>query len=134
MVGIDLGDELRGDPDVAVMREATNCVVSLMNDVFSLRRELMFPFYNNAVAVLYHEHRQLRTAVDETYKLVAASVADMEAAFQRLVRRYPDRRGDLERFRHGARGMCSGNMEWSKRNRRYALNVARFDGTTEITI
>ncbi|KAF7355583.1 Terpene cyclase [Mycena sanguinolenta] len=67
MTGIDLGDELRADDDITLVREAANCIVSIMNDVFSLRRELMFPFYNNGVAVLYHEHQDLQKAVDEAY-------------------------------------------------------------------
>lgn len=134
MMGIDLGDVLRYDKDTVRLREAANCIVSVMNDVFSLRRELMFPFYNNAVAVLYHEHQDLQKALDETYKIVVDSIADMNASFESLVRRYPDRRADLELYVKGARTMCWGNMEWSRRITRYRLGVNTFDGTTEITI
>ncbi|KAF7355592.1 Terpene cyclase [Mycena sanguinolenta] len=134
MTGIDLGDELRADDDITLVREATNCVINIMNDVFSLRRELIFPFYNNAVAVLYHENQDLQKAVDETYKIVADAVANLEAAHTRLLKKYPGRREDLEVFVTGAKGMCTGNIEWSKRIRRYHLGVPRFDGTTEITL
>lgn len=48
MVCIDLGDSLREDPDINNINHQTNMIVSITNDLFSLRRELQFPFYNNA--------------------------------------------------------------------------------------
>lgn len=134
MMGIDLGDALRKDNDVQRIYHETNFLVSLMNDIFSLRRELMFPFYSNAVAVLYHQHKDLQVAVDELYKLLAGSAAELEAAAQRAIRRYPGRRGDLEAFVTGAKTMVTGNMAWSKYITRYGLGISKFDGTTEITI
>ncbi|KAI0149421.1 isoprenoid synthase domain-containing protein [Pestalotiopsis sp. NC0098] len=122
MMEIDLGEALRKDEDVQRIYHETNFLVSLMNDLFSLRRELMFPFYN------------LQVAVDELYKLLAGSAAELEAAAQRAIRRYPDRRGDLEAFVTGAKTMVTGNMAWSKYITRYGLGISKFDGTTEITI
>lgn len=134
MMGIDLGDALRKDNDVQRIYNETNFLVSLMNDLFSLRRELMFPFYSNAVAVLYHQNQDLQVAVDELYRLLAGSAAELEAAAQRAIRRYPHRRGDLEAFVTGAKTMVTGNIAWSKYITRYGLGISKFDGTTEITI
>lgn len=58
MANIDLGDELRGDPDVRIIYAENNCIISIMNDAFSLRRELRFPFYNNALVILFIPYRQ----------------------------------------------------------------------------
>ncbi|KAF8323759.1 terpenoid synthase, partial [Clavulina sp. PMI_390] len=135
MVGIDLGDQLRTDSDAVSIFNATNCLVSIMNDLFSLKKELESPFYNNAVAVLYHQHRDLQIAVNETYKLLARSVHDLETAAANLYRRFPDRRADLEKFVAGAQTMVTGNMEWSKKIPRYKLGgITKFDGTTEVTL
>ncbi|KAK7926492.1 terpenoid synthase [Apiospora marii] len=134
MVNVDLGDELRADPDVQTIFAETNCIISLMNDAFSLQRELQFPFYNNAVAVLYHEHQDLQAAVDQTYELVKGSVARLNASAARLLEHHPDRRADLEAFITGAQTMCTGNIEWSIRNKRYNLGFTKCDGTAEIVI
>lgn len=44
MVNVDLGDYLKADPDVQTIYGENNCIISMMDDVFSLRRELRFPF------------------------------------------------------------------------------------------
>lgn len=132
--GVDLGDDIRSDPDIQQIFVESNCIVTIMNDIFSLRRELQFPFYNNAVAVLYHEHQNLQAAVDATYKIVADSVAGLEGAAERALERYPERRDDLLSFIGGAKSMCTGNIAWSMHIPRYNLGVDKLDGTTEITI
>ncbi|KAK8129067.1 hypothetical protein PG984_010175 [Apiospora sp. TS-2023a] len=134
MVNVDLGDALRADPDVQTIFAETNCIISLMNDAFSLQRELQFPFYNNAVAVLYHEHQDLQAAVDQTYEIVKGSVARLNASAARLLQHHRDRRADLEAFITGAQTMCTGNIEWSIRNKRYNLGFTKCDGTAEIVI
>ncbi|KAK7957686.1 terpenoid synthase [Apiospora saccharicola] len=134
MVNVDLGDYLRADPDVQTIYAENNCIISMMNDAFSLRRELRFPFYNNALAVLYHEYQDLQAAMDQTYEIVKASVRRLDSAAERLLERYPDRRADLEAFIAGAKTMCTGNIEWSIRNKRYNLGLSKCDGTTEIVI
>ncbi|EPS43319.1 hypothetical protein H072_2687 [Dactylellina haptotyla CBS 200.50] len=134
MMQVDLGDEIRNDPDIQSIYKENNSIISLVNDIFSLRKELAFPFYCNAVAVLYHEHRSLQTAVDETYRLVATSVLNLEVAAERLFQKYPDRRNDLEGFVYAAKTMCTGNITWSRMTRRYKLGIDRFDGTTSITL
>lgn len=47
MVCINLGESLREDPDINNIHDQTNMIISVTNDLFSLRRELQFPFYNN---------------------------------------------------------------------------------------
>jgi hypothetical protein len=105
-----------------------------MNDMFSLRRELRYPFFNNAVAVLYHAHQNLQSATDEVYKIVLASVEKFEAAAVRALQRYPKRSDDLEIWIGGAKTMVTGNMTWSMHIRRYSFDVTALDGTSEITI
>jgi hypothetical protein len=105
-----------------------------MNDLFSLKKELRYPFYNNAVAVLYHEHQDLQTAVDETYRIILRSIGKLEAAATRALERYPARREDLTKWIDGCKSMCTGNIAWSLQIARYALQVPNLDGTTEIII
>ncbi|KAK7738968.1 hypothetical protein SLS62_011335 [Diatrype stigma] len=134
MVGIDLGDTIRYDDDVVEVFEQTICLIAIMNDLFSLRRELRYPFYNNAVAVLYHKHQDLQKATDETYRIIQRSAEILEASAKRALDRYPERREDLTTWINGAKTMVTGNMAWSMHIKRYNLCVADLDGTTEITI
>ncbi|KAK6537361.1 hypothetical protein TWF694_011553 [Orbilia ellipsospora] len=131
---IQLGDIVRSDPDVKAIFEENAILVYLANDMFSLRRELTFPFYCNAVAVLYHKHQNLQTAVDGVYSLIRESFQRFEEAAKRLFDRYPEKRDILEMFIDGARVMVTGNITWSKKIRRYKLGIEKFDGTTSITI
>lgn len=108
--------------------------LQVMNDLFSLRRELRYPFYNNAVAVLYHQHQNLQAAVNGAYTIIQRSAETLETAARRAVERYPERRDDLTTWINGAKTMVTGNMAWSMHIKRYNLNVADLDGTTEITI
>lgn len=105
-----------------------------MNDMFSLRRELRYPFFNNAVAVLYHAHQNLQSATDEVYKIIMASVEKFETAAGRALQRYPKCQNELEIWIEGAKTMVTGNMAWSMHIRRYSLGVTALDGTSEITI
>ncbi|KAF7347139.1 Terpene cyclase [Mycena venus] len=124
ILGIDLGDAIRNDEDVRV----------IINDILSLRRELRYPYYNNAVAVLYHQHQDLQKAVDETHKIILRSIAKLEEAAKRALNRYPERRADLEAWIDGCKNMCTGNVRWSLHIARYGLGVDALDGTTEITL
>jgi hypothetical protein len=105
-----------------------------VNDILSLRRELRYPYYNNAVAVLYHQLQDLQTAVDETYKIILRSMEKLEEAAKRALGRYPERREDLAAWIDGCKNMCTGNITWSLHIARYALGVNALDGTTEITL
>jgi SMC interacting uncharacterized protein involved in chromosome segregation len=105
-----------------------------MNDLFSLRKELRYPFYNNAVAVLYHQHQDLQTAVDETYNIILRSIEKLEEAANLALDRYPERREDLATWIDGCKSMCTGNVTWSLHISRYALEINVLDGATEIRI
>jgi hypothetical protein len=63
-----------------------------VNDILSLRRELRYPYYNNVVAVLYHQLQDLQMAVDETYKIILRNMEKLEEAAKRALGRYPERR------------------------------------------
>ncbi|KAK8106558.1 isoprenoid synthase domain-containing protein [Apiospora kogelbergensis] len=138
MAGIDLGDEIRAQPSIKQIYREVNCTVSLMNDLYSLRRELQHPFYHNAnncsVAVLYHQYQDLQTAVDKTYELIEATVARLRATAAEIQMLYPERREDLLAFVAGAQSSITGNMAWSLANKRYDLGISKCDGTAEITI
>ncbi|KAJ6597498.1 isoprenoid synthase domain-containing protein [Mycena vulgaris] len=134
IVDIDLGDTIRNDEYVREIFDATVCIGAIMNDLFSLKKELRYPFYNNAVAVLYHEHQDLQTAVDETYKIILRSIGKLEVAATRALERYPARREDLTKWIDGCKSMSTGNIAWSLHIARYGLQVPNLDGTTEIII
>ncbi|KAJ6541535.1 isoprenoid synthase domain-containing protein [Mycena capillaripes] len=134
IVGIDLGDSIRGDEYVRVVFAETVFNVAILNDFLSLRRELRYPYYNNAVAVLYHQHQDLQKAVDETYKIILRSIERLEEGAKKALDKYPDRREDLTIWIDGCKNMCTGNMAWSLHIARYSLGVKSLDGTTEITL
>ncbi|KAK7063503.1 terpene cyclase [Favolaschia claudopus] len=134
ILGIELGNRLRSDEDVKAVFNETVVNIAITNDILSLRRELRYPFYNNAVAVLYHQHRDLQTAVDETHKIILASINRLEVAAKNILKRYPERREDLTTWIDGCKTMCTGNLRWSLHIARYALGVDALDGTTGIRI
>ncbi|KAK8080296.1 hypothetical protein PG997_008114 [Apiospora hydei] len=134
MNNVDLGDEIRAHPCVQQIHEEISCVIALTNDVFSLKRELKNPFYNNVIAVLYHQHHDLQTAVDKTYEMVKSSIERLLAAEARLLELFLGRREDLPAFFGGAKTMITGNITWSIQNERYGLGISKCDGTTEVVI
>ncbi|EPS35637.1 hypothetical protein H072_10922 [Dactylellina haptotyla CBS 200.50] len=133
---IDLEDEIGYDPDVDTLYEEANIIIFLCNDLFSLRRELAYPFYCNSVAVLYHEHKDLQVAVDETFKMISDSKSMFDATANRLLERYDShpKLDALEALVNGLKLMSTGNVAWSKQAKRYSLGVEKFDGATSITI
>ncbi|KAJ7894025.1 isoprenoid synthase domain-containing protein [Mycena leptocephala] len=144
ITGIDLGDTIRNDEYVKVVFNETVCNVGngvsrlvtslIVNDILSLRRELRYPYYNNAVAVLYHQLQDLQMAVDETYKIILRNMEKLEEAAKWALGRYPERRENLAAWIDGCKNMCTGNVTWSLHIARYALGVNALDGTTEITL
>ncbi|KAK6356540.1 hypothetical protein TWF718_000895 [Orbilia javanica] len=131
---VNLGDEIRNDTDFQKLGEEANRIIFLVNDVLSLKKELKFPFYCNAVAILYHKHQNLQVAVEKVYHMVAGSVGRLNGAVARLLARYPDRRSDLEAVVCTIKTMCTGNITWSQAIQRYGLDVDKLDGTTSITL
>ncbi|KAJ7135353.1 isoprenoid synthase domain-containing protein [Mycena filopes] len=82
--GIDLEGTIRNDEYVRDIFEATVCIIALMNDMFSIKKELRYPFYNNAIAGLYHQHQGRRRCYT------------LRCARTRLVRHHRDSRRCLD--------------------------------------
>lgn len=128
MLGFDLPDVLRQDPEVSQLLDLANAIISIQNDILSLRRELGHGWLNNMCVLLYMQHGDLQLAIDDANGRVTNWIAELDRTGDVLTARYaggqdPYVRGCVRRYIEGCKVMGTGNITWSYGNGRYGLTA-----------
>ncbi|KAI0144564.1 terpenoid synthase [Xylariaceae sp. FL1272] len=125
-LGIELPHEVvQCDAMQAVWYE-TNFIISITNDIFSLKKEVEQCEVDSIVPILFCKRGSLQEAVDEATEMVRTSIERLDAAEQTLLELYsssPDLAENIRLFVQSCRYGCTGNLGWSLRTRRYGLMV-----------
>lgn len=119
---VDLPLEVHACPDFQVARTATCYSLALINDLYSLRKEIGYGYTFNTVTLVAAERRvSMQRAVDYVVGLHAQAMDDFRSAEDRLRAELPDahRRAALRAI-HGYASVCTGNQAWSMEVPRYA--------------
>jgi hypothetical protein len=133
MLGFDLPACLRKDAALVELQERANYIVSITNDILSLRRELDQGLLNNICVLLFlrqpsGQKQRLQHAVNEALELVQGAMADFDRIALHLLASYASNGSDvtlqyqLKEFIDGCRKMCTGSITWSYGNKRYGLD------------
>ncbi|KAI4228723.1 MAG: hypothetical protein L6R36_001413 [Xanthoria steineri] len=104
------------DEDMETIWNETNVIVSTMNDLLSLRKEMMQDQVDSLVPLLYVQHGTLEAATEKIMEMLEASVATFEEASLRLLDRYfadAETHRKLLQFIHGCQCACTANVNWS---------------------
>jgi len=122
--GFSLPDAVVEHPMVVDLARAVNMVVSLANDIFSLRKEASNHDFHNVVIAIEHEEALTReVACRRAVALHDAQVRHF-CALERLLPSFGSQIDhDLARYCDGLRAWMRGNYDWSPATPRYSATA-----------
>ena len=133
---MDLGREFHDDEDVRRIRRYTNTIVSAVNDLLSLRKEVQRGGVDSLVPILVYRGGDVHKAVEEVVEFIGAEIEGMDRAAAALLRRYGMADRDVQRqvknYVDGCKHYATGNVSWSLSTDRY--RVEQVDGDVVMTL
>jgi len=122
---IELPPEMFQDPDMRCIWEQTNIIISAVNDMLSLKKEIARDAIDSVIPLMYVQLGSIQAAMDKTMEFVAAMIKVFDEAERRLYKRYgdatPELQDQLRRFIDGAKYYSTGNLTWSLTTKRYGV-------------
>ncbi|KAI0380854.1 terpenoid synthase [Hypomontagnella monticulosa] len=93
----------------------TNMIISVTNDVFSLKKEIDQGEVDSLVPLLFLEQGSVQSAVDQATDIVRSSIQRLDAAEQEILERYssmPALHSEIAEFIKSCKFACTGNLNW----------------------
>ncbi|GGK79085.1 terpene synthase family protein [Mangrovihabitans endophyticus] len=122
---VEIPEECYGRPDLVRALDASSDVVVWVNDVYSLAKERSLGEVHNLVYVIEH-HRGIseREALEVIRAMTEERTNDFLDAERRLLCDHPDDHQWLGPVLAGMRTWMRGNLDWSRRTKRYTETPA----------
>ncbi|MCJ1436765.1 hypothetical protein MMC27_006147 [Xylographa pallens] len=102
--------------DMELLWDQTNIIISTVNDLLSLKKEMACGSIQSLLPILYVKLGSIQAAVDQATKLLIASVRVFEEVAQRLVEPQGSSTAKsnpkIRAFIDGCRFYCTGNLSW----------------------
>jgi len=123
--------------------QQTNMIVSIVNDILSISKELKQGQLDSLIPILFVETNDLQVAVNQAAKMTEKAVAKFEATAVsvRILARSmkPIAENDsptqaIEGFIQSCQYACTANLYWSLSSGRYGLNCESLHGGKEIVV
>jgi len=115
---------MRSDAAMQAIWDETNVIISITNDLLSLRKEMQLDCIDSIVPLLFASTGDVQRAISEAVgSLRAARERFDKAAEELMARRYEDEeiRSQVEQFIEVQRSNCVGNLVWSLETLRYKM-------------
>lgn len=130
--GMEIPPDIMAEVDMKAVWDRTNIIISTVNDILSIRKEIMQGQVDTLIPLLYLRHGTLEAAMDNAVKILDESIAAFELSSRQLLDRHSydtDVHLGLKKFIHGCKCACTANLNWSLISGRYKLgNRALRDG------
>ncbi|KAH8662917.1 isoprenoid synthase domain-containing protein [Tricladium varicosporioides] len=112
---IDIPINVIKDHDVRILIDEANTIVSVTNDILSIKKEVAQGQVDSLIPLLYLRHGSLQVAVDSAMSTLRSSVVSLESAAERLKARYlHDERltDDLMKYIESIKRSCTASLNW----------------------
>jgi hypothetical protein len=123
--GMDLPRDFYEDADVKKIQKYTNTIVSTVNDLLSLKKEIRRGAIDSLIPIYLHKVGDLQTAVDIVVAFLAGEIKAMDEAALSLFKRYETADEYLKRqvkdYVDGCKHYTTGNLTWSLETGRYGV-------------
>ena len=133
---MNLPREFHEDEDVKGIKKYTNTIVSTVNDLLSLKKEIRRGAIDSLIPIYLYHIGDLDIAVKEVVAFLAAEIKGMDKAAASLFRRYQTAdevtKRQVKEFVDGCRHYTTGNLTWSLETGRYG--VERVGGEIAMTL
>ncbi|KAF2110741.1 isoprenoid synthase domain-containing protein [Lophiotrema nucula] len=116
------------DEDVKLILLCTNRLISAVNDLLSLKKEIRKGAVDSLVPILCYHGREAQGAVDEVITMIKDDVRKLDEAAARLLTKYEDdeqMKSDVGNFINGCKSNAVGNLTWSLVTGRYGVSQAK---------
>jgi len=123
--------------EIRIVWDETNIMISIVNDILSLKKELSTGVIISVVPVLCAINHDVQAAVDQALEGLHASVERLEVATRRLMEQdgTPHLEAELRSYVDCCKEYSTGNLAWSFLTGRYGLaGGLREDGSISITL
>ncbi|KAJ4393000.1 hypothetical protein N0V93_002204 [Gnomoniopsis smithogilvyi] len=121
--------------------DETNIIISITNDLLSLRKEMRFDCIDSIVPLTFASTCDIHMALDLSIKALRASKTRFDEAAKTLLKeacygkKSEEVTKQLEQFIEVQRSNCVGNLVWSLRTRRYnETDLLVEDGSQTFTL
>ncbi|EED22466.1 conserved hypothetical protein [Talaromyces stipitatus ATCC 10500] len=112
---MDLPTAVFEDPDMKEIWQLTNIIISAVNDMLSLKKEIARDAIDSVIPIMYVQLGSVEAAMDKTVEFVVSMIQKFDEAEARLLTRYcsdENLQKQLWRFVDGAKYYCTGNLIW----------------------
>ncbi|GAA2273661.1 hypothetical protein GCM10010145_44790 [Streptomyces ruber] len=136
-LGVDLTDLTERDADLAGLWRVAGTHMVLVDDLFSLRRELLTgDGLNLPLSLMRHQGLTVQAAVDVLLRRVAAAVDEYTRVCRTLRARHRDheRYGDLDRYLTAVGHLIAGNVAWHYESRSHHGPGHTWDGRPPVEL
>ncbi|KAI4235240.1 MAG: hypothetical protein LQ349_003306 [Xanthoria aureola] len=115
-----------GQEHMTLLWEYTNIIISITNDILSLKKEVTRGSIGSMIPLEYAQSRNAQSAVDKTTLLLANAIDAFKQTAEKLLQRSPEitsceQTRALGDFVKGCQFYCTGNLAWSLATRRYGI-------------
>ena len=121
-----LTDYYSCDDDLDLITDQCNLLISITNDILSLKKELRIGIADSAIPILFSLTRDLDEAMKHTVEILESSKQVFDEAEQRVLTRLgiagdEEKRARTKKYIDSLKTMVTGNVAWSMRSERYGL-------------
>ncbi|KAG4429544.1 hypothetical protein IFR05_014981 [Cadophora sp. M221] len=117
--------QILDQPDMGIMWDGINVLISMSNDILSLKKELQSNAILGTVPLLCHEQGiDVQSAVESTCEFLQTAVSMFDEAATTILREHQDDASEydtLAAYIDVLRTNITGNYYWSVRTRRYLI-------------
>ncbi|CAO1606118.1 hypothetical protein XANCAGTX0491_009618 [Xanthoria calcicola] len=135
--GMEIPTNVMNENDMEIIWNETNVIIAGMNDLLSVRKEIMQDQVDSLIPLLYVKHGTLEAATEDLMETLKAAIAAFEEASMRLLDRYfsdPEIHRKLLQFIHGCQCACTANLNWSIGSGRYQLGTRSLSGGMQVKL
>ncbi|KAI9725876.1 MAG: hypothetical protein M1828_002505 [Chrysothrix sp. TS-e1954] len=113
---MDLPKSIMDHPDMSKLWDQTNIIISTVNDVLSLKKEIARGAIDSLIPLLYAKTGDVQAAVDELTIFLIKTIKSFEETAQKFPAQVlaSDAKSlqALQNFIDGCRYYCTGNLRW----------------------
>ncbi|KAI0159689.1 terpenoid synthase [Xylariaceae sp. FL1272] len=136
--GVILPKEVRNDETMERIWHEANIIISITNDVLSMKKEIAHSqVVDSVIPLLMVTVGSAQAAIERAEVIVRSSVQALDRAAEQILEREfssPEVHEDVRKFIDGIKYACTANLNWSLTSGRYELNCASMEGGMPLTL
>ncbi|KAJ4380715.1 hypothetical protein N0V86_004076 [Didymella sp. IMI 355093] len=135
--GMDMPTTFYADKDVQLLYRYTNTIISAVNDVLSVKKEIKQEAIDSLIPIMFYETGDIQTAVERVISFIKDEIKRMDETAAALLSKYSNAEAAVQEqvrlFIDGCKHHATGTVVWSLYTDRYGVRNAD-DGSGDIVM